>query len=178
MSHVEKTDGCWLWQGTRTDEGYGVFYCGPKRKAAHRVSWELYRGPLPRGAFVRHDCDSRLCVNPDHLILGDHWDNMDDMVRRGRAAHGEKHWLSKATEQQAESMREEYATGKTSVRKLAAKHRLGRTTVHAILTGRTWRRVQGPQSALKCGPAPGPVTQREVGHGAWTGGRTPVGRVR
>jgi hypothetical protein len=152
MSHVEKADsGCWLWRGGQNGEGYGMFHRAGRNKVAHRASWELHRGPIPRGTLVRHDCDNRLCVNPDHLLLGDHWENVQDMVDRGRSPHGEKHWLSKATERQAESMREEYAAGKTSVRELAAKHGLGRGTIHAILTGRTWRRAGGPASPAVAG---------------------------
>lgn len=153
MLHVEKTDGgCWLWRGARTEAGYGtMFHRAGQNKMAHRVSWELHRGPLPRGAFVRHACDNRLCVNPDHLVLGDHWDNVQDMVDRGRSPHGEKHWNSRATGQQAKSIREEYAAGQMSVRGLAAKHGIGKTAVHAILTGRTWRRAGGPVNPIVAG---------------------------
>ena len=156
MSHVEKTvGGCWLWRGALTGE-YGMFWREGRKEKAHRISWELHRGPIPKGAIVRHACDDRLCVNPDHLLLGDLWDNVQDMVRRGRSPHGEKHWLSKATEQQAESIRQEYAAGGTSVRGLAAKHGLHRTTVHSILTGRTWRRCPGPTRLAVAGRRRGP----------------------
>jgi len=143
MSRVKKTDSCWLWRGARDGGGYGICSDGPRRKSkAHRVAWELYRGPIPAGVFVRHVCDNRLCVNPDHLILGDHWDNMRDMVDRGQSPHGEKHWCSKVTERAVRAMRDEYATGHTSIRKLAEKHGISRMTVHAILNRQTWRHIR------------------------------------
>lgn len=142
MSHVEKSPGgCWLWQGALSD-GYGTIHSGPhQQKKAHRVSWELHRGPIPKGLFVRHSCDIKRCVNPDHLLLGDHWDNMRDVVERKLQPHGEKHWCSKVTEQAVRSMRKEYDTGSTSIRKLAAKHGVGRMTVHAILHRQTWQHI-------------------------------------
>lgn len=53
-------------------------------KVAARVSYEFYKGPIPRGQLVRHTCDCHYCVNPDHLVAGTHQDNTDDMLNRGR----------------------------------------------------------------------------------------------
>jgi hypothetical protein len=64
----KRTGGCWLWRGAITERGYGQFYWGPGQyRRAHRVSWDLLRGPIPPGLQLDHLCREKLCVNPDHL---------------------------------------------------------------------------------------------------------------
>ena len=85
-------DKCWKWTGaTRGKEGvlYGVAWDGEKLIGAHRYSYELRHGEIPeggeyRGMCVCHSCDTPLCVNPDHLFLGTHKNNMEDKVKKGR----------------------------------------------------------------------------------------------
>ena len=51
---------------------------------AHRISWYLHnRSPIPKDLYVLHDCDNPLCVNPNHLSLGTHGQNIIDAVTRG-----------------------------------------------------------------------------------------------
>jgi hypothetical protein len=68
-ARVTKTDGCWLWKGTR-DHGYGTFCLNGRMILAHRLVFEAMVGPVPDGMLVMHTCDERLCVRPDHLALG------------------------------------------------------------------------------------------------------------
>jgi hypothetical protein len=81
IQHVTKHQGgCWTWNRARIGkDGYGV--C--RGKGAHRVSYVLFKGPIPRGQLVRHKCDNPPCVNPDHLELGTARENaIDASVRR------------------------------------------------------------------------------------------------
>lgn len=88
----EPNSGCWLWTGTLKKPvrglGYGHFRVSGKTKVAHRVSWEIFRGPIPDGLCVCHKCDVSICVNPDHLFLGTRLDNIEDMVAKGRQSNG------------------------------------------------------------------------------------------
>lgn len=85
----EMESGCWEWNGCILRSGYGQFSITPSEKwRAHRLAWTLSVGPVPPGMFVLHTCDNRKCVNPNHLFLGNHEDNMNDKVSKGRQARG------------------------------------------------------------------------------------------
>lgn len=74
-----------MWRHTMTTSGYGKIMINGVRYPAHRLSWLMFRGEIPEGKWVLHTCDSKLCVNPDHLYLGVHGDNVQDVAVRGKA---------------------------------------------------------------------------------------------
>ena len=84
MSKVEKTDTCWNWKGHKDRKGYGQTKLSGKRFGAHRLSY-LFHLQDPGKNHVLHKCDNPKCVNPDHLFLGTHQDNMSDMSIKGRS---------------------------------------------------------------------------------------------
>lgn len=75
--------GCWLWDGATT-KGYGNLGINGKTHLAHRLSWQIHFGEIPKGLLVCHKCDVPACVNPNHLFLGTVSDNAIDSVRKGR----------------------------------------------------------------------------------------------
>lgn len=94
--------GCWEWAGSTKGNGYGQFRVAGKTKFAHRISYELAHGPVTAGLVVRHKCDNRICVRPDHLETGTQRDNLLDMRSRGRERHftpsGERNHAAKLSD--------------------------------------------------------------------------------
>lgn len=131
------SDECWLWTGAEHGKGYGGIQVDKKSIPAHRVSWELAHGPIPHGMSVLHRCDVPRCVNPAHLWLGTHEDNMRDMVAKGRG-----HW-GVATHAQVVACRTLFEKENWSARKIAGELRLTIDIVQAIIARRTYKNI-GP----------------------------------
>ncbi len=89
----EPNSGCWLWMGNTGRQGYGEIKIRCKSFLAHRVSWELINGPIPKGLKVCHHCDTPACVNPDHLFLGTQNDNINDAISKNRIKRINGKWI-------------------------------------------------------------------------------------
>lgn len=83
-SFVIRQKGCWPWMGGINSTGRGIFWLNNETPKAHRISWIVHHGPIPKGKLVLHRCDNGRCVNPEHLFLGTHRDNTQDMIKKGR----------------------------------------------------------------------------------------------
>lgn len=139
---VDKSGDCWLWLGSTWHYGYGCIYVAKPRKAAnaHRVSYEMANGPIPKGLFVLHRCDNPRCVRPSHLFLGTQMDNVRDMVNKGRerfSHRGEKHPSVKLSESEVIDIRRQSARGQ-SQRSIAREYGVTRSAITGILHKRTW----------------------------------------
>lgn len=145
-ARVDTSGGCWLWTGSRYENGYGKVRIEKRDRHAHRAAWELEYGEIDPGLFVCHKCDVRLCVRPDHLFLGTHKDNMADMKAKKRAASsdriGELNWRAKLTIEQVQVIRQLRQSGLGST-VIAKQFGVSHGTVSDILRGRRWRAVGG-----------------------------------
>jgi hypothetical protein len=137
-------NGCWEWIGSKDGNGYGLIRHNSVLYHAHRVSFELNIGKIPPGQMVLHHCDNRACVNPEHLFLGTHTDNMRDMVAKGRHRNGNrkgmKHPLAILTDNQVIEIRRLYTTGLTQS-KIAGMFHVSRGTVCSITRRVNWAHI-------------------------------------
>lgn len=126
--------GCWIWVGSWFGQGYPLMCINEHVRRVNRVSYEAFVGPIPDGLMICHKCDTRLCVNPDHLYAGTARQNAQDRDKRGRAnsPFGSKHGRSKLTTEQALAIRED-PRGRGEV---AREYGVSEGTVYAIKTGR------------------------------------------
>lgn len=90
---IDKRTECWLWTGTKYRNGYGWIKVFGKVISAHRYSYELHKGPIPDGNEVLHSCDVKHCINPDHLRIGSHSENMKEASYRGLIKTGVDHHM-------------------------------------------------------------------------------------
>ena len=142
---VKKPDECWKWTPPLDSYGYGVICNNYKILKAHRISWELHFGPITNGLHCLHKCDEPSCVNPNHLFLGTHTDNVRDMHKKGRAPDtaGVANGNAKLNEDAVRNIRKYYAAGAVKKEWLASVYGVHRITIHQIVSGQTWGELRG-----------------------------------
>lgn len=143
-SRVKKSDACWDWVGNSwTADGYGYISVKRRMIRAHRFSYALHYGPIPKGQFVCHKCDRPACVRPDHLFLGSPRDNVLDMYgkKRNRNPRGEQAPKARLTENQVIAIRGEHKDAGLSAKQIAALYGIKSCTVSNIQAGRVWKHL-------------------------------------
>lgn len=128
-------DDCWEWIPRNTKNGRGTFKLPGrgKRIYAYRYSFELQNGPIPKGVEICHKCDNPKCVNPDHLFMGTHADNMMDAARKGKMG-------MKLTIVEVLQIVADVRSG-TSKITAATKFGVSKTTIKDIMSGYIWSAV-------------------------------------
>lgn len=140
------TSDCWLWNGANDGgSGYGSFMLDGLGQKAHRIAWELTRGPIPDGLRVLHRCDNPPCVRPNHLYVGTMSDNMKEMWNKGRHStpgrrKGEASHLSKLTAEQVIRIRALARQGLTQ-QAIATQFGVTQTNVGQIVSRKIWAHI-------------------------------------
>lgn len=141
---VERSEfNCWLWTASLWAGEYGAFFVDGRCKLAHRIAWEIVCGIIPRDLCVLHKCDNPACVNPSHLFLGTHVENMADMVKkdRGKSFSGSAHPRAKLKEADVFRIKRDSRPQED----IAAQYGVSQTAISDIKTGRRWSHLFGDQ---------------------------------
>lgn len=142
-SRVRKTDTCWLWTGSKDENGYGRLgsWGGPTRLRAYRLAYEMEYGPIPAGMVMLHSCDVPACVRPSHLTFGTQADNARDRDAKGRgriARKGMDNPLSKLTDDQVREIRRRWTGDYGQARAMCREFRIGRPSFYRIVRNQAW----------------------------------------
>lgn len=132
--YVEKHEEscCWLWNGNKDKDGYGVLQLnGKSHIRAHRFSYATFSGEIPEGLFVLHTCNNTSCVNPSHLYVGNHKDNMAYCVLSKRTLKGERNPNAKFTDAVVAMIRESTKTNA----EISKEFNISRAHVYSIRRG-------------------------------------------
>jgi len=145
--YMEPNSGCWLWTAYLSKSGYGQFHLNDICERAHRASYMMFVGEIPkddnyvcRTMLVLHKCDVPSCVNPDHLYLGTSQDNSSDMITKGRTMNqtGELNNQSKLNELQVRVIKSLLEFDTLTGRAIAKIFKIAPATVCNIKTGKLW----------------------------------------
>ena len=126
-------NGCWEWM-RGSDTKYGVFYHNNKNQRAHRVSYEAYHGPIPKGLHILHSCDNPACINPDHLRAGTVKENME----------GEQIGTAKLNTAQVLEIKASLLSSK----ELSRIYGVGPDTIWLIRSGRSWKHLNAASEGV------------------------------
>lgn len=146
MDRVEPVteSGCWLWRGPVCRAGYGKIGRGRRGTGTiktHRLSWELFVGEIPIGLNVLHKCDVPCCVNPRHLWIGSHRENVTDKIRKGRARSGVTRGTDNKNAKIGPAEARAIAADDRFQRVIAAQYGISRSNVSSIKRRLTWKHL-------------------------------------
>lgn len=158
-------DECIEWQKCKLPKGYGLTRHKGKTHLAHRVAYCTHHGidiSDIAGVFVRHKCDNPSCVNPDHLELGTHMENMKDMRERKRSARGERNGFSKLDTEQVKEILRKYSDPSNTTRSLAKEYGVSQSAISTIVNSKNWGHIQNDIAGLSASRRKTKLTETDV----------------
>lgn len=139
---IDPQTDCWNWTASKNNKGYGRLRFRNKEQLAHRASYEVHIGPIPKGLCVCHRCDNPACINPGHLFVGTSAENSADMVDKGRTStpnlRGSSHGNAKLTEADIVAIR---AAKGLTLRQLGEIYGVSGANISYIRRGEAWAHV-------------------------------------
>lgn len=145
-NRFEKTEnGCWEWKKTFNGKGYGKIKVERKDRSdkvyAHRFSYMIHKGEIPKNKIVCHSCDNRSCVNPNHLWLGTYKDNMQDASNKNRIRKGEESPKAKLSKEDVIHIKKMLKRFDMKQKEIAKKFNVSRGAIKEINIGNNWKHI-------------------------------------
>lgn len=135
-------NGCFVLTSHKlNDGGYSEIMIKGRTQKIHRHIYEQCFGEIPDGLVVRHKCDNRACINPEHLEIGTQWDNMQDMVNRDRQLKGSRKPMSKLDEDRVMEIKKKIRNGMKNV-DLAKEYKVDDSVISDIRHNKLWKHVK------------------------------------
>lgn len=154
FNKVQITKSCWLCEAPLDIKGYGRTTFRGKQILSHRFSYELFVAPIESGEYILHrrECGNKNCVNPHHLYMGTHIDNMRDLNTWGNPAIGERNGQSKLSEKDVLEIRRIYKDKQVSYEDIARLFGISWGHVGYIVRGDKWKHlpVETPEGIVLC----------------------------
>lgn len=136
-------NGCYICTSHARNNGYPLIWINKRKVRLHRFVYEQMFGEIPEGHVIRHKCDVRACINPEHLESGTQKQNVYDAINRGRAKLlGEENPHSKLNAEQVKEIKMAFKENKLSNYKLAAKYGVSNMAIRKIRKGDMWSHVK------------------------------------
>lgn len=152
---IVSESGCWIWTGQVNGDGYGRM----RSKAtngrfvmAHRYAYARHVGAIPEGACVCHRCDVPICVNPDHLWVGSHAENMADRNAKGRASGGSLCGASSPASKLTEKTVAAIKSDPRSYNEICREYGIAKSHVSRIKHGKTWAHLSKDLASANSAP--------------------------
>jgi len=140
---VRQTDNeCWNWSGNINSNGYGRVLIKKEHIFAHRASWMIHFGEIPKGMHVCHHCDNRACINPVHLFLGTNLDNINDKMKKGRQSRGIERPAAKLDNNKVRKIRYLFHEREYSNKKLSMMFNVAKSQISEVVHYKSWRHVK------------------------------------
>ena len=142
FSYINKNaeNSCWEWTRCLSNKGYAVFNVKNKMILVHRFMYEKFKNKISNKMSVCHSCDNPKCVNPEHLFLGTHKENIIDCIKKGRdkKARGERQRKCSISEKTAIEIKTKFKEGKT-IKEIYHLFDCSYQTVWNICKNRSWK---------------------------------------
>jgi hypothetical protein len=136
---VKQKESCYLCLRPRDKNGYTNIKINYRQVKTHRLVYFLVHGNIPEGMVVRHSCNNPQCINPKHLILGTHADNVRDRVLSDRSAKGTQNGRAKLTESKVRDILNNTQAGAAA---LARKYKVSYRLITLIRGHKLWQHLR------------------------------------